>query len=77
MTPADITAAISQLTRLLEQQRRLWTVEDIAEYMQLSVDHVRERVVHKPGFPAAIRNPRIVRSAQDCRITVPSIVSVY
>lgn len=42
----------------------LWTVGDIAEFMQFSVSHVRASVLDMPAFPAPIyltdsgRNPR-------------------
>jgi len=52
---ADQPQLLDQIRRLLDQQRRLWTIADVAEYLQLSVDHVRDRVVHSPGFPAAAR----------------------
>ena len=36
---------------------RLWKMQDIAEYMAVSMDHVKRRIVCLPDFPPAIRLP--------------------
>lgn len=38
-------------------QERLWDTSDIAEYLGLSTQHVRDRVVCQPRFPGRISFP--------------------
>lgn len=58
---SDSTEVLAQIRNLLEQQQRLWTCEDVADYLQLNADHVRNRLVHKPGFPAAVKIGKVRR----------------
>lgn len=36
-------------------ERALWTLDDIARYASMSKSRLRESIVYKPDFPAAIR----------------------
>ncbi len=33
----------------------LWTCKDVAAFLVLSYSHVRNRLIHQPGFPRARR----------------------
>ena len=35
----------------------LWTITDIAGYLNMSIRHVQDRIVNQPNFPRPIRIP--------------------
>lgn len=49
------TVATEQSPRTVAPDNVLWTTDDIAAYLQFSVPHVRDRIVHLPGFPKPLR----------------------
>ena len=53
-----IAAAIHEgINRSIPLNARLWTLEDVARYLNRSVSSVRQRVVCLPDFPRAFRLP--------------------
>ena len=53
----ELAAAINALSRQLAVANgvpALWTVDDIAQWLQLSVSSVKQSVVVRPGFPAPV-----------------------
>ena len=53
----ELASAIHQLTRRLAVANgvpELWTVDDIAVWLQLSVSSVKQSVVARPGFPVPV-----------------------
>lgn len=53
----ELAAAINALSRRLAVANgvpELWTVDDIASWLQLSASSVKQSVVARPGFPAPV-----------------------
>ncbi len=43
--------------RIAPPPPELWSIQDVAEYLHLSIGHVRDRVVKSPKFPRPIEIP--------------------
>lgn len=54
---AQILEAIGNLSPRIPVSIDLWSVKEIAAFLKRSESVVRDRVVHTPGFPPAIRLP--------------------
>lgn len=53
----ELVSAIQLLTRRLAVANgvpELWTVDDMASWLQLSVSSVKQSVIARPGFPAPV-----------------------
>ena len=53
----ELISAIQLLTRQLAVANgvpELWTVDDMASWLQLSVSSVKQSVICRPGFPAPL-----------------------
>lgn len=58
LNEAQMPVLLSSLHEIMRKQADdLWGAEEIAAYIKLSKKSVRNRFLHKPGFPAPVELP--------------------
>ena len=48
---------LAELTDTVNLHKKLWTIHEVAEYLNTSVDSARQRIVNQRNFPTPLRIP--------------------